>query len=98
MKLLSQQYLASHKIDPKLYHLNDYGFEEYEVQEVHQNEVTVKGINRTVGWSRVLTFRLLKENGEVRIEPSGTSEHTGHQGKPYYSITAWWTAGEKIKE
>jgi hypothetical protein len=94
MKLLSQEYLKSRGIDPKVWKINKYGFEEYEVQEVKRCYVVIKGTNRTIGWSHVITFRLLKEGGKLRIEPSAADKKESGE-TPY--VTPWWTAKEYVK-
>ena len=95
--LLSQEYLATQEIDPKQFKLNYYAFEEYEILGVERNYVKVQGFNRTHGWSRILTFRMLVENGKLVIEPS----HINRKGQPLpvgNYVTAWWMTSERIRE
>jgi hypothetical protein len=94
--LLSQEYLATQEIDPKLYKLNDYAFEEYEILGVERNYVKVQGFHHTTGWSRILTFRMLVENEKLVIEPSNVSR----QNKPLpirNFLTPWWMDSERIR-
>jgi hypothetical protein len=94
MKLLSQEYLKSREIDPKAWKMNQYGFEEYEVQDVKRCYVVVKGSNRTNGWSHVVTFRLLKEGKKLRIEPSHADPSKSTESR---YITPWWTVKEHVR-
>lgn len=95
--LVSQEYLATQEIDPKQFKLNDYAFEEYKIFGVERNYVRVQGFNRAVGWSRILTFRMVVENGELVIEPSKVTR----QDKPLpirNFLTTWWMTSELIRE
>ena len=95
--LLSKEYLSSHGIDPDLFEQNDYGFEEFRVVGVKRNYVLVKGFNRSNAWARLISFRILVENGSFVIEPSNISrkKDIGEVGN---YVTAYWTSSDLIKD
>jgi hypothetical protein len=98
--LLSKEWLHSKGIDPDLYQLNDFAFEEYRVLEVSDNYITVKGFNRSNSWARVIKFKIIVENGKYVIQPSHTSVVDGSPELMISStkfLTVHWTQSELIK-
>ena len=95
--LISREYLSSQGVDPDLFELNEFGFEEFRVVGVKGNYIMVKGFNRSVGWARLLTFRILVENESYVIEPSRVSRKKdyGEVGNYVYS---WWTSSDLITD
>lgn len=94
--LISKEYLSSQGLDPDLFKLNDYGFEEFRIVGAKRNYIMVKGFNRSNGWARIVTFRILVENGSFVIEPSNFSRKK--DGKVGNFVTGYWTSSDLITE
>jgi len=98
--LLSKEWLQSKGVDPDLYRLSDFAFEEYRVLGVSDNYIAVKGFSRSNSWARVIKFKIIVENGKYLIQPSHTSLVDGIPELMISStkfLTVHWTESELIK-
>ncbi len=95
--LISQEYLSSQDINPDFFQLNDYGFDDFKIIGIKRNHIKVKGFNRSNGWARIVTFRMLIENGSFVILPSKVSRKTKDNENENY-VTYWWMSSKLITE
>lgn len=91
--MLSKRFLAEEGVDDS-FMMNDYGFEDFVIGAVSGNEVDVTGINRTHNWERVVSLKLIVEDGDFVVLPSAATLGS-FLGKPSNYVSVYWKTGEK---
>ncbi len=94
--MISREYLASQNVEMDRFILNTYIIEEYRLVGV-KNQYVMAEVSHKDGWTRTLTFRILKEDENYVIEPSGLDRQSEQDLVPS-SVTPWWTAGDPVKK
>ena len=93
--LISQEYLASQDVGMDRFILNTYIIDEFRLTGV-KNHYVLADVSGERGWTRKLTFRIIKEDENYLIEPSGLIRRTENE-LARSTLTPWWTAGEITK-
>jgi hypothetical protein len=92
-KFISQEWIEDEGIQLKNYNINSYSPTSYDILMIFDRYVVAEISGD--GWSHLLLFKFIDEDGVYRIIPGGISESSSDYIDPWYEVKQYTTEDSK---
>jgi len=86
MNYISPSYIKENNLDVSKYEVNTYSPKGFSIESQDKDIVTTKIWGKDRGWTHILKFKLVKENGKLYLFPSKHSEKYIH---PWFEVSTY---------